>query len=532
MRAARRGGGRRGGGGAPRGRGRGNAAAGGGKAARATALSQFDAHFARAYGSRWDALKGALAKPVEHVCWANPFAKNAVSQFEAAQWGAHPHRSGCLLLARRAAADEIGSGVEISVEMPSPTADETSSQRMSHYALDGASPLPALALAPRAGHRVLDLCAAPGGKSLCLAGQMWGATFAAKAGEGEAAWGEAAGDAAAEGGAPVGSSTVVDEAARAGDGSDGGTPPVHISTPSAAAVTPTTSARTLLISNDRSAPRRARLRRVLEEYLPRELIREPSELPAATWGGDAGSYAANAAEKAASATGGPPPLGAIAVTGVDATAWGRGAAAPAWSSVGFERVLVDAPCSSERHFVHGAADALWSRSRLKRDAELQGAILRNAVRLLAVGGRLVYSTCSLADEENDGVVSRLLKHQRHGAGLVLVDALGGALEEPSLAPLLDGVSRTKCGALMLPDRSRFGPLYWAVIERRAPAPADHGSSTPRDEAARGDNSEGSTSEDGEEDGLEEEDEDEQHEEESEGDSEGGGGGGRDVVALD
>lgn len=276
----------------------------------------------------------------------------------------------------------------------------------SHYALDGASPLPALALAPRRGHRVLDLCAAPGGKSLCLAAQL----FYERS------------DRDHDGGGR--------------DGSD---------------------CNSILISNDRSGPRRARLRRVLEEYLPSDLICEPSELPAHNTGAML-----------------------AAVTGIDAAQWGRGPAAPAWSAAGsLDRILVDAPCSSERHFLHGSADATWSRARLKRDAALQGAIMRNASRLLAVGGRLVYSTCSLADEENDAVVAKLLAHKRHGAGLVAVDALDG-LREDILKPLLQGVSRTRLGAIMLPDSSRFGPLYWAVIERRGAAVADAAASSDED----------------------------------------------------
>ena len=40
--------------------------------------------------------------------------------------------------------------------------------------------------------------------------------------------------------------------------------------------------------------------------------------------------------------------------------------------------------------------------------EVQTAILRNALNLLAVDGRLVYSTCSLEREENQAVVDRVL----------------------------------------------------------------------------------------------------------------------------
>lgn len=207
---------------------------------------------------------------------------------------------------------------------------------------------------------------------------------------------------------------------------------------------------TLLISNDRSKSRRARLRRVFDDFLPAALLREPAQVPRSVWLGDASSAMM--------------PVRAVAVTGVDAALWGRTNFAG-----GFDRILVDAPCSSERHFfLDKAAGQVWTRARLKRDAELQSSILRNAVRLLAEGGRLVYATCSLAQEENDGVISKLLKHRRHGAGLVLGDALGVELQDASIARLLTGVERTSMGARMLPDRSRFGPLYWSVLERLSP----------------------------------------------------------------
>ena len=462
-RAAGRAGRARGGGGKGRGGGSKNSNNNTSAAARAASLTQFDNHFKAVFGNRWPALKSSLSLPVEHVAWSNPFAE-AKRPFDQVKWSTHSHGSGCALIAR--ALSDDGSPAASLEEMPD-ASPSGASGLVTHYALDGASPLPALALAPRAGHRVLDLCAAPGGKSLVLAGQMFASAFASSE-DGDAEEETNNGAAAA-----------------------------------AAATTPSSSPRTLLISNDRSGPRRARLRRVIEEFAPKSLLREPSDLPAPTWGLDNGKFD----DKVGAG------VGAIAVTGVDASAWGRGPAAPAWSAAGFDRILVDAPCSSERHFLHaaGGPDAVWSKARLKRDAALQGAILRNGVRLLKLGGRLVYSTCSLAEEENDNVVSKLLAHKRHGAGLSLVDALGGPLADQGIAELLKGCQRTSCGALMLPDRSRFGPLYWAVIERTGDGGGGPGG--------------GGESDDEDEDeamaslGLGEEEEDESGEEEEEGEEE-------------
>ncbi len=391
-----------------KGKGAGNAAS-----AREAALKQFDTHFRAAYGERWTRLQPALSTPVEHVAWLNPFSSAGATEsasFDLAHWTVYHANPGCTLLGRR-----TEPPLDENVEMPVPvqvralpcTAAETSASQdlASHYVLDGASPLPAIALAPRPGHRVLDLCAAPGGKTLCLAGQMFHGIAERVQQEDEV-------------------------------GREGG------NAPEAARQTPTqrvARAETMLFSNDVSGPRRARLRRVIDEYVPHL----------------------------------PESIGTITVTGMDASSWGRGSGAPTWSYLGFDRILVDAPCSSERHFLHGAADSMWSPARLKRDAELQGSILRNAVRLLAVGGRLVYATCSLAEEENDEVVKKLLAHRRHGAGLALASPLTN-LEGSTLKPLLKGVTRTKYGALMLPDESLFGPLYWAVIERRAPPGAGSG----------------------------------------------------------
>ena len=108
--------------------------------------------------------------------------------------------------------------------------------------MDGASILAAQALDPQPGDDILDLCAAPGGKSLMLAEKI----------------------------------------------AEAGT----------------------LVANDRSASRRGRLKRVLESYIPNP-VRER-----------------------------------IRVTGHDATKW------CVFETEAYDRILLDAPCSSERHVLH------------------------------------------------------------------------------------------------------------------------------------------------------------------------------------
>ncbi len=75
----------------------------------------------------------------------------------------------------------------------------------------------------------------------------------------------------------------------------------------------------------------------------------------------------------------------------------------------FDRVLVDAPCSSEgRARTTPAILARCSRSRSLDLQALQVGLLHNALRLTRVGGVVVYSTCTYAPEENEQVVEKVL----------------------------------------------------------------------------------------------------------------------------
>ncbi len=94
----------------------------------------------------------------------------------------------------------------------------------------------------------------------------------------------------------------------------------------------------------------------------------------------------------------------VAITRYDGRRFPRGA---------FDRVLVDAPCSSEGRERRGPGTlAKSSRKRSIGLQTLQIGLLKNAVRLAKPGGTVIYSTCTYAPEENEMVVETVLDEAR------------------------------------------------------------------------------------------------------------------------
>jgi 16S rRNA (cytosine1407-C5)-methyltransferase len=122
----------------------------------------------------------------------------------------------------------------------------------------------------------------------------------------------------------------------------------------------------------------------------------------------------------------------------------------------FAAILLDAPCSSERH-VLGSPKALdaWTPARIRFLAQRQWSLLSSAFLLLAPGGSLVYATCALSPDENDGPVRKLFK--KYGTAVI-----NDVIEEGD-APVFEA---TEHGIQYLPDRSSgAGPLYVARLKR-------------------------------------------------------------------
>ncbi len=286
----------------------------------------FEAFYSAAFGERWPDLRAALLSPVRQVARINRFAEPTYVEAKSKGFSIADFAGSWALLLNE------GKRVEIAT-------DERGLSDF--YVMDPASIVAARALAVEPGDEVLDLCAAPGGKSLILAESI---------GEGR------------------------------------------------------------LVSNEISDRRRARLRAVLEDYLPSEV------------------------------------LGRVTVTGHDATRWCL------HETDAYDRILLDAPCSGERHLLASPEELkLWSPARSKNLAVRQYALLAGALAVVRPGGRIVYSTCSISPLENDAVIARLLK-KREGEARVI--PLTFEMGEP-----------TEYGCMILPDRTGYGPIYFAVIER-------------------------------------------------------------------
>ena len=243
-----------------------------------------------------------------------------------------------------------------------------------YYCMDAASILSTEPLNIRSGDSVLDLCAAPGGKSLTIAQRLFGSQKSTFSGH--------------------------------------------------------------LVSNEWNNGRRLRLLRVMKSYLPPALF-ERSKLY-----GDRPN---------------------VEITGYDGTCFASRARADGRL---FNKILVDAPCSSDRHLVHqnlakgGGELQKWTTNKSKQIAKTQFALVSEALQLLDRGGLMVYATCSLSHFENDDVIDKIVKKFKKGDDGLRVKVLSKKWPETRW-PVGE---KTKYGWLVTPDNSNgWGPLFFSLL---------------------------------------------------------------------
>lgn len=171
-----------------------------------------------------------------------------------------------------------------------------------------------------------------------------------------------------------------------------------------------------LVSNERSRDRKNRLQKVLDEHLPSQIRNR------------------------------------VTVSGFDASCWCN------YEREAYDRILLDAPCSSERHVLADSKYlALWTPARVRNLAVAQWALLSSAFLVLKKNGYMIYSTCALSYAENDGVIHKLVKKYSNAE---IID-----LPERDECGLCDG-EKTEFGIHVLPDRqSGAGPLFFSLIHK-------------------------------------------------------------------
>ncbi len=128
-----------------------------------------------------------------------------------------------------------------------------------------------------------------------------------------------------------------------------------------------------------------------------------------------------------------------------------------WDGTPFERILVDAPCSSTGVIRrHPDIKLLRRPGDLAAFAATQLQILRSAFGMLSPGGRLLYSTCSLMAEENEAVIASLLE----------CEPAARAAPMTAAAELAPGASSRAHGIQLLPGaEAGTDGFYYACLEK-------------------------------------------------------------------
>lgn len=77
----------------------------------------------------------------------------------------------------------------------------------------------------------------------------------------------------------------------------------------------------------------------------------------------------------------------------------------------FDKILLDAPCTNEAGIDLNSPDSLkyWKEGNASKLSKIQKGLMNSAIKMLKLGGTLVYSTCTYSVEENELVLDWILK---------------------------------------------------------------------------------------------------------------------------
>jgi 16S rRNA C967 or C1407 C5-methylase (RsmB/RsmF family) len=112
--------------------------------------------------------------------------------------------------------------------------------------------------------------------------------------------------------------------------------------------------------------------------------------------------------------------------------------------------------------------AQWSPARIKNLRAAQWALLSAAFRLLRGGGYLLYATCALHPDENDGIVNRLLEKFPRAKIMPRQEPPREAFEH--FAGTLPAPEQTSTGWRVFPDTANgAGPMFFSLIQKNESA---------------------------------------------------------------
>jgi 16S rRNA (cytosine967-C5)-methyltransferase len=155
-------------------------------------------------------------------------------------------------------------------------------------------------------------------------------------------------------------------------------------------------------------------------------------------------------------------------------------------SKSFDRILADVPCSGTGTLAHNP-EIKWrlKKQDLQDFQSRQLAILKSALRQLSIGGRAVYSTCSLENEENEAVIKAALDNAPEfrvidmRTELELLRQTGELFSEPAISepaisgPTISEPATNDIGSLLAGPYLRTIPgvhscdgFFAALIERK------------------------------------------------------------------
>ncbi|OAD52181.1 Putative methyltransferase NSUN4 [Eufriesea mexicana] len=128
----------------------------------------------------------------------------------------------------------------------------------------------------------------------------------------------------------------------------------------------------------------------------------------------------------------------------------------------YNKILVDVPCTVDRHVLHSDVDNLFKPNRVKE--RLTIPTIQNALKLVTVGGTVVYSTCTLSPVQNDGVIQATLQKawQENDIVTVVKDMTKALLPLRYLYNF--GKNNVKYGHIVIPTiQNNWGPMYFCKI---------------------------------------------------------------------